>query len=146
MPSKDIRSLTPEQRAESERASAEKAKHKKEQLLKQIAKAKEERKLIDDFEASWNEKNRKKKCKRDPPPNRTSSMACYHEPPKNVNNSLGWQYMQPPPPAEWPELRNEKTKTSALAEDTLNSPFPTYTRVLDRCRADPPRARAVPLK
>ncbi len=101
MPSKDIRCLNPEQRAESERASAERAKNKKEQLLKQIAKAKEERKLIDAFEASSDEKNKRKKPTnirtRDPPTNRTSSTACYHEPPRNVNKSLGWQYTQPPP-------------------------------------------------
>ncbi len=101
MPSKDIRCLTPEQRAESECASAERTKNKKEQLLKQIAKAKEERKLIDAFEANSDEKNKGKKLKhirsRDPPPNRTSSTASYHEPPRNVNNSLCWQYTQPPP-------------------------------------------------
>ncbi len=101
MPSKDIRCFTPEQRAESERASAERIKNKQEQLLKQIAKAKEERKLIDAFEANSDEKSKGKKLKhirfRDPPPNRTSSTASYHEPPRDVNNSLCLQYTQPPP-------------------------------------------------
>ena len=101
MPSKDIRCFTPEQKLESERASAKRAKSKQEQLLKQIAKAKEERKLIAAFEAESDDKNKEKKLKhirfRDPPPNRTSSTASYHEPPRDVNNSICLQYTQPPP-------------------------------------------------
>ena len=71
MPCKDIRCYTPEQKLESERASAEKAKSKHEQRLKQIAKAKEERKLIAAFETETDSKKKEKQLKlirfRDPP-------------------------------------------------------------------------------